>query len=130
MSSGAAELDAWVEKIRRLPEMIEKAAPALAVDMHAELSRTIDAGTTPTGEPWPLTKDGRVALRRASSTLTVRASGTLIVATISGRHAIHHYGTKKDPARQVLPVSGMPPTLAKAFRAGMVKRFKETMGAA
>jgi hypothetical protein len=123
-----AVLDEWIAKLRSFSGFVEGAAPELAEAMRQQFERQVNAGTAPDGTPWKLTKEGDRPLKRAMSALAIRAVGTVILATLTGHHAIHHYGTKKDPTRQVLPTSGMPATLAEAFRARLVARFNRTMG--
>lgn len=128
MAKGEAELDAWVAKLRRLPHMVEAAAPDLAVALKAELDKNISAGRAPDGSTWKPKKDGGRPLVNAASAVTTRADGTVVQAVLTGPEVFHHYGTKKDPQRQILPRGAMPESLGQAFRAKLAAKFKETMG--
>jgi len=128
--SGAGDINKMIAELRAIPGAIKAAAPDLAEDMRRSLAATANAGTAPDGSAWKPKKDGGRALVNAGSKIVVTAIGTVLVAVISGPEAIHHYGTKKDPQRQILPSGGsLPDTLAQAFRAGVAKPFRKVMGA-
>lgn len=80
-------------------------------------------GETPEGEPWKLTKDGRVPLRGASASYEQSLSGNAIVMRIRGRYVYHHFSTRGRPARRQLPQGAMPQKLGQAIRAGLVETF-------
>jgi hypothetical protein len=126
--SGAAEIDKMIASLRKLPGEIKAYVPELGKTMQKTLAASADAGTAPDGTPWKRKKDGGRALVNAGAKIVVTALGSVLVAVISGADAIHHYGTKKDPRRQILPVGDMPDTLASAFRAGLAKPFRKAMG--
>jgi hypothetical protein len=128
MAKGEAELDAWVAKLRRLPEMVKAAAPELAVALKSELDKNIAAGRAPDGSTWKPKKDGGRPLVNAAAAVTTRADGSVVQAVLTGPEVFHHYGTKKDPERQILPRGVMPDSLGLAFRAKMVEQFEKTMG--
>lgn len=96
-----------------------------------EVAPTVDAfmrgqlaiGQTPEGQPWQLTEDGRVPLRRAAEEYQQRVSGNVILMRVTGRHAFHHFGAQGKPVRRQLPVGRMPARLGDAIRGGLVDWF-------
>lgn len=127
--SGESELQEMINSLRKLPGEMKAATPEIAKGVKAAIAANIAAGRAPDGTAWKPRKDGGQALQNAAAKLDVKAIGTVVLGTISGPEAIHHYGTKKDPKRQILPQSGeMPSNIADAFRQGLIKRFDKAMG--
>jgi hypothetical protein len=127
--SGDSELQAMVAALRALPNELRASVPEIAEGVRGVLVANIAAGRSPDGGAWAPKKDGGKPLVNAAAALTVTAQGDVIVATVSGPEAFHHYGTKKDPKRQILPQDGTMPTgIADAFRQGLIKRFDKAMG--
>lgn len=117
-----------IDNLRKLPNLYQDAQPELVSIVRAQLTATTSAGEAPDGTAWaPLKKTGGKALANAAAALTVHAVGTAIVAVVSGINALQHYGTGRIPARPQLPKGSLPDTLAAAFKAGLVKRFQQTM---
>lgn len=109
MSSGEAQVDAWIASLRGLPR--ELRAQRFAEIALEDVKRTAAAGTSPTGVAWKPRKDGSRALENAASHLSAVVSGQRIHLVLKGPDAIHNYGTTKDPKRQVLPTT-LPATMA------------------
>lgn len=125
MSSGGAVVDEWIAKLRALPKEVRAEQFVGIVD--EDLRRTASAGTTPDGTPWPERKEGGRALAGAADALTVTAAGNRVLAVVSGPEAIHNYGNKKDPKRQILPTL-IPPTLAGKLKREAIKRLRRALG--
>ena len=135
MSDGAAEMDAMISKLERLPGLVGRAAPAVAEALDAELQRNIAAGVGPDGTPWKATQDGRAPLANAGDALSVRASGNVVVARLDGVEARHHLGAIRGSsksnwlARPILPNSKIPKPVTVAIAKVLEDEFTKTMGA-
>lgn len=125
MSSGRAQIQRWIASVRKLP--LEARAEALAPVVREELARTISAGTSPDGVPWPRRVDGAPALANALAATEVVPMRGSIACVVTGPEAIHHYGTKKDPRRQILPTT-LPGTWGARLRSEVLKRFARVLG--
>lgn len=127
--SGDSEMQSMIDSLRKLPGELKAATPDIAVKVKSAIAANIAAGRAPDGTAWAPRKDGGKPLANAAAALTVTAQGDTIVGTLTGPEAFHHYGTKKDPKRQILPQDGTLPTgIAEAFKRGLVKRFDKSMG--
>jgi hypothetical protein len=128
--SGHAELERMIETIRDLPGLGRRAAPDVAEVLEAALERTIAAGTTPAGEPWQPTRDGRAPLTGAAKALGVAAVGSTIYVRLTGPEARHHLGTAAGGiTRQVIPAGALPPVMAEAVRVVLNRHFEEMINA-
>jgi hypothetical protein len=135
-TDGFAALDrmiAAVERVGVLPELVAKRA---APRVQEALQRTAAAGTTPEGEAWAPKADGGKALANAPAAIEVTSSGTVITSRLVGTptgsqkvQAIQHYGTKRIPARHILPVAGagIPEPVAKAIGDVATQAFREAV---
>lgn len=101
MSSGEAVIDGWISKLRAMPKEVR--AEKFVDVVREDLTKSIAAGTSPDGTPWPQRKEGGRALAGAAGALHVPASGNTVFAVVRGPEAIHNFGTTKDPKRQILP---------------------------
>lgn len=123
--SGEAELDRMIAEVRAIGAVAADAAPVVAAEVETWLRGTASAGTTPTGTAWAPTKDGGRALKNAPAAINVVVIDEKTVqAQVTGHHVFHHYGTKKDPKRQIIPEEGMPPKLGLAVQQGIVKAWR------
>jgi hypothetical protein len=129
MTTGAAELDRMIRSIRGLKGLAERAAPDVAEAIHAELVRTIAAGTTPDGDPWRPTQDGRTPLRNAAAAIRCAAVGTRIYVRLIGPEARHHRGSARGGiVRRVLPASSrIPPAMASVITDVLTRHFHEAV---
>jgi hypothetical protein len=127
MSSGATELAAMIARIRSIPRLAEREAPAVARAIEAEITRTIAAGTDPSGKEWPLTLEGEVALPDAASVMRVAAVGTRIYVFLRGAEARHHLGRARGrKLRQVIPTSSvLPDAMCDRIREVLAEGFRE-----
>lgn len=93
------------DQVKRLGDLPEDVAPDVARAVRADLKRTIEAGTTPDGEPWPPRKeDGEQALQGAMDSLFVGDYGASIYVRLKGPETRHHRGhVKGGVQRQVIP---------------------------
>jgi hypothetical protein len=125
---GFAQLDEMIRRIRSIPQLVTEAAPEVADTFRAQLHQQVASGRAPDGSAWKPTKGGKQPLVNAAKAIAVRAVGTVILATLSGHEVFHHYGTKVQPKRQILPFGSLPADLASAIKAGLVRRFRQRMG--
>lgn len=125
MASGSAVMSRWIEGFRKLPK--EATAEAIVDVVEEDVRSTISAGTTPDGVPWPERKVGGKALKNANGAVTVAAIDTKVIVRLTGPEAVHHFGTKKDPQRQVIPTA-IRPTLATRIKNRLFERFRKVLG--
>ena len=127
--TGAAELDAMIARLRALGSLTELAAPDVAEAIHAELQRTITAGTSPEGVPWQPTRDGRTPMRNALAAVRCAAVGTTIYVRLVGPEARHHKGRARGRiVRPVLPTtSKIPAAMAEAIRTALTWHFDDVV---
>jgi hypothetical protein len=130
-SSGKQALDEQIARIRSLPGLAERAAPAIARATQNELARTIAAGTTPDGVPWKKTQAGERPLQNAAREVRVSAQGSVVVTSIEGHLALHHLGRAKGGVRrQVIPTKAIPDPVTRAIETALTGEFRATMGGA
>lgn len=127
--SATDDLEAYIAKIRHIPEVAKRAAPEVAEVVRSTILETIAAGTDPTGKPWePRKADGGKPLANAASALKVANVGTRILARITGPEARHHSGRARGGViRGVIPVA-LTPKLTSRVREVLAKHFAEVMG--
>ena len=127
---GSIALNAQIAKLRRLgPALTKGGAPAVALAVRGELAAQIAAGTGPDGRAWKPTKAGTPPLRNAAAALTVRAVGTVVVATLSGVEARHHLGAVKGKVkREILPTGKIPDPVTRAITRVVTAEFEAIMG--
>lgn len=121
MSSGEAQVQAWIKQLKDLPNEVR--AERFAEIALEDVKRTAEAGTSPTGIPWAQRKEGGRALENAASKISTVVTGRTVHLVLTGPDAIHNYGTKKDPKRQVLPTI-LPQTMAEKLKAAALKFIK------
>jgi len=123
-----ATLDAWIARVRSLPELGKRAAPDVADMLERELRGTIAAGQSPDGAPLELTQEGEVPLTGAGKALGVAAIGGTVYVRLKGVEAAHHLGrVRGGKARQLIPVNALPPAMAEATARILSKHFTDTM---
>lgn len=127
MDSGDVALARMIEQLSKLPEALtEDAAPEIASELHATITRQIAAGTDPNGKPWEKTLDGSRPLVNAAQALRVTAVGSTVVARLTGAEALHHRGAVKGgKVRQILPSNEVPAPVADAIRVVLDRRFRK-----
>lgn len=128
--NGDDAMAAMLAQLATLPAALtQDAAPEVAVELHAALTRQIEAGTDPHGRPWERTQDGRRPLVNAASALRVTAAGTTVVARLTGPEALHHRGAVKGgKVRQVLPSNEVTTAVGDAIRIVLDRRFRTATG--
>jgi hypothetical protein len=139
MSDGYATLDRMIEAAHRLGKLPEEIAKAAAPLVQKALRQTAAAGTAPDGTAWAPKKDGSRPLVSAADAVEVRVvSKTVIQARLVGTstgsqkaQAIQHYGTKKIPARPIIPRAGedIPPAVIAAIKQASAETFVRLTGA-
>lgn len=127
-AAGFAALDDMIARLKRLPQLAEQAAPAVARALEQELEQQITRGQTPDGRAWEPRKDGGQPLRGAGKVLAVVAVGKTVYARLRGVEARHHLGRARGGIeRQILP-RAMTPRIADLVRRELVAEFRQTVG--
>ena len=94
-------------------------------EVKRHLDKTIAAGTTPDGKAWkPRKSDGGKPLAKAAAAVEVRVAGKTIIVELKGHHVFHHYPTRGNEAREIIPKE-VDESLGAAIRRGVVKPFRE-----
>lgn len=103
----------------------EQYLPPAAQEVKAHISKTIAAGTSPSGKAWePRKKDGGKPLQNAAAAVDVRVAGDTIIVELTGPEVFHHYGVRGAKPRNIIPVE-IDETLGSAIHRGVAKPFKE-----
>lgn len=125
--SGSADIRRMIRKIKRIPGMAEREAPACAEAVDGVIRADLAAGRSPDGQAWaPTRKEGRRALPNASDAITTRAVGTTIISAAPFPYSQHQRGNKRMVARPVMP-QGMTPKIAAAINATLSRAFQKDM---
>lgn len=128
-AAGFAALDAMIDRVRRVPELVREAAPEVAAEVERELVANIAAGRAPDGTAWEPTKEGGRPLANAAKALSVRAVGSVVLMTVSGPEAKHHLGLARGKVkRRIILTRGIPSPMASAMRKVFARRFARLMG--
>lgn len=115
--SGDAVMQAMIAGLRGLGRDALSAIAKEAAPLVQEAARkTAAAGTTPDGEAWTPTKDGRKPLENAADHITARASGPTLRIYLNGPDVFHHFGTGRVPRRQIIPEGKIPPAIGSAMQ--------------
>ena len=126
MSAATEALAAMIASVQRMETLVADSMPELAKAVQTELERTIAAGTTAYNQPWKPTQSGEPALVHAADALRVMPSGKTIYVTLGGVEARHHFGNVKGKVkREILPVRGLPSSMAKALQAVLERNFQK-----
>jgi hypothetical protein len=120
-------MDAMVARLRGFPDAIRAAAPSIAHSAKQTIDENIAAGRGPDGAPWKATKDGHAPLAHAAGAVTSRATGTTLILELTGKEVWHHFGTRRVPARPILPTLGLPLSMKEAIKRGIVQVFKDSV---
>lgn len=112
------------------PKVGSTVAARAAPLVDAALKATARAGTTPDGQAWKPKAVGGRPLVHAADAISTKASGNLVVATLTGPTVFHHKGLGGKPQRRVLPDSGeLPAGVRKAVMRAATEVFHELAGA-
>lgn len=132
MDADLRPLDDLIERLRTL----DKAGTEIAIEARPGLEQiakeTAAAGTTPEGETWTPTRDGRRALPNAASAIKAIVSGTttaVVTLVLSGVYVYHH-GAKGKRRRPILPTlkDGLPPRMLTTVREAAARVAARAMG--
>lgn len=124
------QLRRHIEALRRLDGMAARAASDVARAVRADVLERVARGVGPDGKPWPETEDGHPPLQHAARSLTVRAVGNVVVATLRGAAARHSLGEVRGRVkRPILPAGTLPASLVRRVRAVLEREFRQTMEA-
>jgi hypothetical protein len=128
MADGFAQLDGMIARLRALPGLAERAAPAVADAVREELQRTISAGTSADGETWAPKKDGGKPLQDAEAALTVVPVGKRIIIKLRGPEARHHRGWARGGVRRpIIPVNKIPAAMAHRIKKVLAAEFAKVV---
>lgn len=128
MSKGDTQIEAMIERLQSLPQLVVEAAPDAADAVRAELERTIAAGTDPDGKPWQLRKDGGKPLATAEHAVFVAPIGNTVFVRVKGHVARHHLGRARGGIyRPVIPTGGLPPRMADGIKRVLCAHFTDHM---
>ncbi len=128
MADGFAQLDGMIERLRALPGLAERAAPAVADAVREELQRTISAGTSADGKPWAPKADGSKPLANAAGALGVAAVGKRVIVRLRGPEARHHLGwARGGKERPIIPTDAIPPAMTRRIKAVLAEEFAKSM---
>lgn len=131
MTNGFAALDQQIERVRALGGMVDRAMPAIADVVGEHVRETITRQASPYGTPWKSTKSGKPALVNAADALSIARAGKLVLVTLSGVEARHHFGwVKGGVARRLIPDDGIPTPMARGISDALSREFAQTMGGA
>lgn len=131
VSDGNAVMKAKIAQLHALAKAPTEAAKDVARAVAVEMGKQISEGRGPDGERWRLTQEGNRPLKRAASSLTVKAKGTAILIQLTGRHARHHLGAVRGKIkRQIIPTRRIPDTVSRAIEKVLDDYFREVMGEA
>lgn len=129
MADRLPELDRWIVRLRELGTLAQRAAPAVARAVEADILDHVRRGVGPDGTPWPATADGHLPLQGVAKDLRVRAIGTSVVATLEGVHARHHLGAVRGGVkRPILPTRRMPDSMTRAVRGVVEAEIRRAIG--
>lgn len=125
-----ADLDRMIGRLRTLPELARDVVPDVAEIVREEIERTIAQGTTPEGETWQRTREGKRPMPTAGKALRVVVLGPRVFVRISDHVGRHSLGRARGGiVRRVLPRSGsVPRAMAARIRKRLGERFREHMG--
>lgn len=127
-NDGFAQLDDMLERVRAIPDVVERAMPAIREGIEAELHAQIARGQKPTGAPWKKTKAGEQPLKNAARALSITREGLMIVVVLDSIETRHHFGwVRGGVKRQVLPTPGtLSPAFTKVINDALAREFAHT----
>ena len=125
--AGLETIDQWIARLTSMPEMIAAGAEATAAFLANALKESVSQKKSPDGKPWKPFKAGSGGLAGAAGAITSKAQGNVAQVILDGVNVYHHYGTHRNPRRQMLPSGGLPDRLGNAIRLGMVDMGIEWM---
>ena len=118
-----------IARLRSLPTLVNRAAPAVARAVAVEIVAQTKRGVGPDGKTWEPTEDGHTPLQHVEKDLSVRAVGTVVVARLDGVHARHDVGAVRGgKRRQILPSGALTEPISRAIDNVVTDEFKRTMG--
>jgi hypothetical protein len=126
--SGFADLDAYIAKLHKLSGFNVEVAKAAAPKVEAVVQASAAAGTSPSGQAWAPTKDGKRALPKAGGAVRALSKGATITILLSG-HYTWHQNSKNHP-REIIPErgKGVPAPISEAIKEASREVFFRTMG--
>lgn len=118
-----------IDGLHALGKVPDLVAAAAVPEFRREIETSIAAGEGPDGTKWAPTKEGKPALRNAAKALRVVASGSRIVASLSGPEAKHDIGAVKGgKQRKILPTGKNNGQLIRALQALADRELRRAMG--
>lgn len=130
-SQGDAQLQAMIERLHSVPEVIDAAMPDCVDAMRAHLQKTIAAGTDSYGKALKLTKEGDQPLQHAAKSLHVAVAGRTLFVRLTGVEAKHHLARVRGRVmRPLIPIREIPPAVVELMRKALTEHFQQQIGGA
>ena len=114
--SADSDMAALISKVRALGALPAEVAKVAAPGVGQVVKESAAGGRSPNGEAWADGKEGQRVLVNAASAVECRVIGQAtvqlrLVGNATGDQkvqSIQHWGTKRIPARPILPEAGAP----------------------
>lgn len=113
-----AQLTKLKQRLEKLPATVPQITKAAALEVGIVLEKQYTSGTDPDGKQWQSLSDATRATGRTPPPLTASGnmrSRTKVVAGVKGittsvpsPGVFHQYGTKRMPARKIVPSGTLP----------------------
>jgi len=130
-------LDDLLTAMKGMPhELIQRAAPEIAVAVREALLVTIRAHQAPDGTPWaPRKKGTRPVLNNAAEAMTTSAVGSRIYIVVRGINGRHHKGAVRGSVQRPIIIykkhgrKAITPRIAQAIHDVVAQRFRDQIKA-
>lgn len=132
-----AELDAHLDRLRRLGDVCKVAAPGVRDALEAKVQSNIAANVDPYGHAWFPSRLGKV-LVNAAKAVALRVRGTAIEFEVTGVEALHHVGSARGYhggsaklggfRRQLIPFKGIPGPMKSEIGRVLMAKASAIMG--
>ncbi len=134
-----AQLDAFLERLRSIPNLAKEAAPAVAEAYQDKIEENISREVDPYGQSWPPRVSGEGPLLvNAAQKISTRALESTIVTTLDDPILVmHHVGSARGyrggsarlggKRRPLIPWKGLPGPLKAVTREVLSRHFQTHM---
>lgn len=131
MSNATAmrNLEAFTRRVESLPTALEEIAIDGAQIIHDEIEENIARGIDPDGKAWPATDDGHAPLVDAMKSVSVKADGETIHASVKSGSVEerHHLGKVRGGKRRQIIPTGISASMRAAMDAAAQRRLTKKM---
>jgi hypothetical protein len=129
MPDGSIVMRRQIARLRDLPGLVTRIAPAVARAIEGEIVAQTKRGVGPDGKAWEKTEDGHVPLQHVEKDLSVRAVGSVVVVRLDGVYARHDVGAVKGgKRRQIIPSGALTEPISRAIDKVATAEFTRAMG--